>query len=90
MKPLDPRRAAVDLVTRVEDTRAFLEPLLANLLERAPAARDEDRGLLTELAYGTLRLRNRLDWILDRFLRGNAALPCTSCSAWTACRPTRR
>ncbi len=73
MKPLDPRRAAVDLVTRVEDTRAFLEPLLAAFLERAPAARDEDRGLLTELAYGTLRLRNRLDWILDRFLRGNAA-----------------
>lgn len=73
MSVFDPRSAAVDVLTRVEEKGSFLEPLLADRLSRASSARDEDRGLLTELAYGTLRLRNRLDWALEMHYRGNPA-----------------
>ena len=68
--PLDSRRVAVELLTRVERDRSFLEPLLADRLARTSLSREEDRRLLTELAYGTLRLRNRMDWILNHFYRG--------------------
>lgn len=73
MRVFDPRSAAVDVLTRVEKERSFLEPLLADRLSRASSARDEDRALLTELAYGTLRLRNRLDWALEMCYRGDPA-----------------
>lgn len=68
---LEPRRVAVELAGRVESESSFLEPLLADRLGRLSAARDEDRGLLTELVYGTIRHRNRLDWIIDHTYRGD-------------------
>ncbi|MDD5475098.1 MAG: 16S rRNA (cytosine(967)-C(5))-methyltransferase RsmB [Syntrophales bacterium] len=73
MTARDPRSAAVDIISRVEEERSFLEPLLAHRLSGASFSRDEDRGLLTELSFGVLRMRNRLDWVIERFYRGDHA-----------------
>ncbi|MCK9230327.1 MAG: 16S rRNA (cytosine(967)-C(5))-methyltransferase RsmB [Syntrophales bacterium] len=73
MRVFDPRRTAVDVLTRVDEDRSFLEPLLADRLSRATTAGEQDRALFTELAYGTLRLRNRLDWALEMHYRGDPA-----------------
>ncbi|MBF0566628.1 MAG: 16S rRNA (cytosine(967)-C(5))-methyltransferase RsmB [Nitrospirae bacterium] len=37
-------------------------------------AHDRDRAFLMELVYGTLRYRDRLDWVLKRFLKNPSAL----------------
>ncbi len=68
-----PRSLAVDILNRVEAERSFAEPLLTHLLDRGAPAGAEDRKLLTELVYGTLRLRNRLDWIIGTFYSGAVA-----------------
>jgi len=51
--------------------RAFAQPLLDAYLSRKVLANTQDRGLLTQLVYGTLRLRNRLDWIIRALYTGD-------------------
>ena len=57
------RVEALGILCRVEEDQAFADLALEAALERAklPA---RDRALTTELVYGTLRWRRRLDWIL--------------------------
>jgi len=64
----NPREAAVQVLARVDSGEAFANVLLAAALERlrlSPA----DAGLATELVYGVLRHRARVDWTLDGALR---------------------
>ena len=49
----------------------MLSPLLDAYLSRNVLANTQDRRLLTQLVYGTLRLRNRLDWIIRALYTGN-------------------
>ncbi len=65
-----PRRLAVEILDRVEQESFFAEPLLNSCLESRPLAA-ADRGFLTALVYGTLRMRGRLDWIIRSFYQGN-------------------
>jgi 16S rRNA (cytosine967-C5)-methyltransferase len=65
-----PRRAvsparlqALGILCRVEEDQAFAGLALEAALERAKLS-PRDRALTTELVYGTLRWRRRLDWIL--------------------------
>ncbi len=59
------RRIAVDVLLRVERKGAFASLALDAALERAhPAPRD--RALATEITYGVLRWRGRLDWVIAR------------------------
>jgi 16S rRNA (cytosine967-C5)-methyltransferase len=65
-----PRSLAIDLLDRIDRTRAFAEPVLdaclgENLLNT------QDRHLLTSLVYGTLRMRGHLDWLIRRLYKGN-------------------
>lgn len=63
----DPRALALEVLRRVEATDAFANLLLdAGLQERGLAG--PDRALATELVYGVLRWRGKLDWILSRVL----------------------
>ncbi|WP_029896297.1 transcription antitermination factor NusB [Desulfohalovibrio reitneri] len=65
------RRAALEALERVgrgADVQAALDPLLDELPPR-------DTGLTTELTYGVLRLRARLDFLLDRHLRKPEKVP---------------
>jgi 16S rRNA (cytosine967-C5)-methyltransferase len=60
----NPRRAAVEILTRVDTTGAFAEPLLDEVLSEEVFPDSKDRGLLTQIVYGTLRMRGYLDWII--------------------------
>ncbi|NOQ52542.1 MAG: 16S rRNA (cytosine(967)-C(5))-methyltransferase RsmB [Desulfuromonadaceae bacterium] len=60
-----PRRAAYEILLRV-DEGAFADLVLDTTLNRSQLD-SRDRGLVTELVYGTLRLRGRVDFALSRF-----------------------
>lgn len=64
----DPRRSAFELLCRVE-TGGYADLLLDAELDRTDWLDQRDRGLLTELVYGVLRQRGRLDFALGRFVR---------------------
>jgi 16S rRNA (cytosine967-C5)-methyltransferase len=66
----NPRAMAVDILNRVDEEQAFAEPLLDAVLSSGRPVSDADRGLLTFLVYGTLRMRGLLDFLIDRFHQG--------------------
>lgn len=68
-----PRELAVAILNRIDQCGAHAEPLLDDALAGADFPNAQDRGLLTELVYGTLRMRGRLDWIVARLYKGDAA-----------------
>jgi 16S rRNA (cytosine967-C5)-methyltransferase len=65
---------AVDILNRIEEKGAFAEPLLDACLMRDDITNISDRRLLTQIVYGTLRMRGRLDWIICQLYRGNFTL----------------
>ncbi|MHB8769429.1 MAG: 16S rRNA (cytosine(967)-C(5))-methyltransferase RsmB [Syntrophales bacterium] len=72
MKGANPRRIAVDILNRVDEDGAYAEPLLDAALSGGGFGTPADRGLLTELVYGTLRMQGRLDWVIAALYRGDA------------------
>jgi 16S rRNA (cytosine967-C5)-methyltransferase len=66
-----PRHIAVEILNRVEEESAFAEPLLDVFLSQDRTINIQDRRLITQIVYGTLRMRRRLDWIIERFYKGN-------------------
>lgn len=62
------RELAVEILEKVEARGAYADLLLDHTLKTNPLAR-EDGALLTQLVYGTLRWRGKIDWMLDRLLR---------------------
>ncbi len=65
MKSSDPRKIALDILMRVEEG-AFADLALDAALDAARGIDPRDRGLATELVYGVLRRRGRLDFALGR------------------------
>jgi 16S rRNA (cytosine967-C5)-methyltransferase len=61
---------AVDILNRVEEEGAYAEPLLDASLSGHPQTKLQDRRLITEIVYGTLRMREHLDWVIERLYRG--------------------
>lgn len=62
-----PRRIAFDILTRV-DEGAFADLVLDTVLSRRNLD-PRDRGLVTELVYGVLRLRGKIDFALEQVSR---------------------
>jgi 16S rRNA (cytosine967-C5)-methyltransferase len=62
------REVALEILRRVEHDLAYPDPLLDRLPARA-GLDARDRGLATELVYGTLRWQRWLDWHLGRASR---------------------
>ncbi|HPU01051.1 MAG: 16S rRNA (cytosine(967)-C(5))-methyltransferase RsmB [Firmicutes bacterium] len=60
------REAALQALYRLEQEGAFLNLALPPLLEKLPPP---ERALARELAFGTVRRRNTLDWALGLFLK---------------------
>ena len=58
------RPVALDILIRVESGGAYPDILLHEELKHVSVV---DRGLLTELVYGVLRWRIKIDWIIDAF-----------------------
>jgi len=70
----NPRRLAVEILSRIEEKGAYAEPLLDEVLTKT-AMGTQDRRLLTHIVYGTLRARGRYDWIIGQlYAKGANAL----------------
>ena len=61
------RQLAVDALVRIDSGGAYANLTLPSMLERSGLA-DRDRAFVTELVYGTTRMRRSCDWLVDRFL----------------------
>jgi len=62
-----PRELALEILARVDHGAAYADILLDAYLQKNPLG-EPDRGLLTQLVYGTLRWRGRIDWVLGQRL----------------------
>jgi 16S rRNA (cytosine967-C5)-methyltransferase len=62
------RKQAIDILVRVEVDKAYADILLDQVLGRGIIS-DKDRSLLTEIVYGTLRWRGRIDFHLKQLTR---------------------
>jgi 16S rRNA (cytosine967-C5)-methyltransferase len=62
----NPRRAAFDILLRIEKEKSFADILIDNELSKE-IIKGADRGLLTELVYGVLRRQGTLDHIIGQF-----------------------
>jgi 16S rRNA (cytosine967-C5)-methyltransferase len=63
----DARATALEVLIRVERRGQKIDRALEQADGGGLSVRD--RGLMTELVYGVLRYRNRLDWVLGQFCR---------------------
>jgi 16S rRNA (cytosine967-C5)-methyltransferase len=61
------RQLAADALLRIERDGAFANIVLSPLLT-ASRLEQRDKGFVTELVYGTTRMRRSCDWLIDRFL----------------------
>ncbi|MEM7287955.1 MAG: transcription antitermination factor NusB [Actinomycetota bacterium] len=61
------RRLAIEAVRRIDEEGSYANLLLPSLLERSDLDQ-RDRNLVTELVYGSTRMRRALDWLVDRFV----------------------
>lgn len=66
MSSKNPRRAAFDILLRIEKEKSFADILIDNELSK-DIIKGADRGLLTELVYGVLRRQGSLDYIVSQF-----------------------
>ena len=61
---LSARGIAVEILNKIEIKGAYAEPLLDAYLAEKTSFDNRNKGLITELVYGVLRNRNRLDWVI--------------------------
>lgn len=62
------RETALDILVRLETKQAYSNLLLNQVLGQSRLDH-RDKGLVTELVYGTIQRLNTLDWILDQLLK---------------------
>lgn len=63
------RRLAIDALVRIDEQGAFANLVLPDMLARSELS-DADRRYVTELVYGTTRMRRACDHLVDRFVLG--------------------
>jgi len=64
------RFQAVKILNRYERSSAYIDKLLANTFRQYEYSK-QDRSLLTEIVYGCVRWRAKLDWVLTGFFHGD-------------------
>jgi 16S rRNA (cytosine967-C5)-methyltransferase len=64
---VEARRVAAAALTRIEQEGAFANLVLGPMLDES-GLDTRDRGFVTELVYGTTRMRRACDWLVDRFV----------------------
>ena len=70
----NPRKVALDLLTRVEESDSYINLLLPKMLGPLMLS-DADRGLVQELSYGTLRWRAQYDSFINQLTPGKVLSP---------------
>jgi len=63
----NPREICLDILNQVEETDNHLDGLLTHAFKTYRHLTALDRAFLTELIYGVLRWRGRLDWTAEQF-----------------------
>ena len=61
------RAVALELLTRIENSGAYANLVIGPALNRSELS-DQDRRFVTELVYGTTRMRRACDVMIDRFV----------------------
>lgn len=64
------RRVALDAIERIDTDGAYANLATNALLDRSDLA-DRDRHFVTELVYGTTRMRRACDHLVDQYRRGD-------------------
>jgi 16S rRNA (cytosine967-C5)-methyltransferase len=67
LRPKTPRTICLDILNRQGDPDAHADDLLADSFKRYRHLTPLDRAFLTEMTYGVLRWRERLDWTIRQF-----------------------
>ncbi|MEI4453155.1 16S rRNA (cytosine(967)-C(5))-methyltransferase RsmB [Bacillus velezensis] len=68
MKKINVRELALEALEKLEQNQAYSNLLLTSVIKTNTLS-DQDRGLLTELVYGTLQNKIALDFMLKTFIR---------------------
>jgi len=63
---VSPRNLAHQILLHLEQRASHPDRLIRTALERHSAMDERDRALLTEMVYGVVRWRGRLDWHIDQ------------------------
>ena len=61
------RRVAIQAMVRIEQDNAYANLVLGPLLERS-SLDERDRAFVSELVYGTTRMKRACDYLVDRFV----------------------
>jgi len=61
------RRLAIEALVRIDTEGAYANLVVPALLGRS-SLDERDRGFVTELVYGSTRMRRACDWLIDRYL----------------------
>ena len=67
MRKQTPRTICLEILNRVEGSDRHPDTLLSDSFKRYRHLTPLDRAFLTELTYGVLRWRGKLDWVIARF-----------------------
>lgn len=67
MRRKSPRAICLDILNRVEEADRHPDTLLTDSFKQYRNLTSLDRAFLTELTYGVLRWRGRLDWLIRHF-----------------------
>lgn len=67
MRRKEPREICLEILNQVEKTDDHLDGLLTHSFKTYRHLTSLDRAFITELSYGTLRWRGRLDWTIQQF-----------------------
>lgn len=62
-----PRHIALEILGEVEKGNHHPDDLLTAAFKRHRSLTDLDRAFITELVYGTLRWRGKIDWLIGRY-----------------------
>lgn len=67
MRKKKPRAICLDILNRIEEADLHPDRLLTDLFKRYRYLTSLDRAFLTELTYGVIRWRGKLDWVIRHF-----------------------
>jgi 16S rRNA (cytosine967-C5)-methyltransferase len=62
-----PRAICLEILNRVDETGRHADRLLTDAFKRYRHLTPLDQAFLTDLTYGTLRWRGKLDWVIQHF-----------------------
>jgi 16S rRNA (cytosine967-C5)-methyltransferase len=67
LRKKSPRAICLDILNRTEEANLHLDRLLNDSFKRYRHLTSLDRAFLTELTYGVLRWKGKLDWVIGQF-----------------------